>query len=89
MPTRIVERLNPGLGADHDDRSVEYLVLDIIPDLSHLLEPAGHLPDVRPELFTLEIEEGLIVVSPGRNLLLINDTQRHFSQQSLVIGDRR
>ena len=38
------------VGAQDDDRLVEELVLDEVVRLRDLLEPAGHLPDPRPQL---------------------------------------
>ena len=41
----------------NDDRLVENLVLDIVADVGNLLEPAGNLPDIRPEPLFLEPRE--------------------------------
>ena len=66
MTTVVVERLD-GLCIDahDDDRLVEDLVHDEVAGLFDLLQPAGHLPDVRPELLLLELVELAVVVPAG------------------------
>ena len=63
MPAMVVERLDGLLVDTHDDHGlVEDLVDDEVAGLFDLLEPAGHLPDVRPEFFALEaVELGVVI----------------------------
>ena len=51
------------VGAHHDDRLVEDLVLDEVVRLRDLLEPARHLPDPRPEQLGLQLVEVRVVVA--------------------------
>ena len=51
------------LGAHHDDRLIEDLVLDEVVGLRDLLEPAGHLPDPGPEQVDLHLVEVRVVVA--------------------------
>ena len=45
------------VGAQHDDRLIEELVLDEVARLRDLLEPARHLPDPRPQQLDLHLVE--------------------------------
>ena len=51
------------VGAQDDDRLVEELVLDEVVRLRDLLEPAGHLPDPRPQLLGLHRVEVRVEVA--------------------------
>ena len=51
------------VGAHHDDRLVEDLVLDEVAGLRDLLEPARHLPDPGPQLLGLQPEEVRVEVA--------------------------
>ena len=63
MAARVLERAHAHVvGAHHDDRLVEDLVLDEVVRLRDLLEPARHLPDPRPQ--QLGLHRGR---SPGRS----------------------
>jgi hypothetical protein len=44
----VVERLHALVSADDDHRLAEVLVFDPVANVRNLLEPACHLPDVRP-----------------------------------------
>jgi hypothetical protein len=63
----------PGPGDDH--RAPEVGIFDPVADVLDRLEPAGHLPHVRPQLLVLELVEILVVIALGRNLLRIGDLE--------------
>ena len=64
MPAGVLEGSHAEvLGAHHDDRLVEELVLDEIVRLRDLLEPAGHLPDPGPQQFGLHLVEVRVEVA--------------------------
>ena len=76
------------LGAHHDDRLVEELVLDEVAGLGDLLEPAGHLPDPRPEQLGLHLVEVRVEVAllgdPVGELHRVG----HRKRRPLLIHDR-
>ena len=58
MAAGVLERAHAHVvGAQHDDRLIEELVLDEIVRLRDLLEPARHLPDARPQQLDLHLVE--------------------------------
>ena len=61
----VVERLDGLLVDAHDDHGlVEDLVHDEVAGLLDFLQPARHLPDVRPEFLALErVELGVVVAA--------------------------
>ena len=64
MPAMVVVRLDGLLvDADDDHGLVEDLVDDEVAGLLDLLQAAGHLPDVRPELLLLEAVELRVVIA--------------------------
>ena len=76
---QIVERLDARRSvavADCQDRRVEDLVLDVVPDLRDLLEPARHLAYVRPGRPPLCPEEASIVISQAREPAGIHDRKK-------------
>ena len=63
VAARVLERPHAHVvGAQHDDRLVEELVLDEVVRLRDLLEPARHLPDAGPQLLDFQLRR-----SPGRS----------------------
>ena len=76
------------VGAQHDDRLVEDLVLDEVARLRDLLEPARHLPDPRPQQLGLHlVEVGVEVALLGNP---VGDLHRvgHRECRPLLIHDR-
>ena len=69
----IMECLYTGFGVDHDNGLFEYRILHIVPDLGDFFETAGHLPDMRPQLFLLQFKEGRIKITLRRDKLRIGD----------------
>ena len=64
VPARVLERPHSKVRGAHDhDRLVKDLVLDEVVGLGDLLEPAGHLPDARPQPVDLHLEEVRVVVA--------------------------
>ncbi len=64
MAAGVLEGADPEvLVADHDDGLIEDLVLGEVVGLGDLLEPAGHLPDPRPEQIDLHLEEVRVEVA--------------------------
>src|SRR5439155_6814419 len=49
-----------GAGADDDDRIIENVVHDIVAGLGDLLQAAGDLPDLRPEMLAFKLMEAPI-----------------------------
>src|SRR6201999_4668155 len=83
MAAGVVESLHPALGADQDHRLVEDLVLDPVADLGDLLQPAGHLPDARPQALPLQLEELGVVVALRRDPPGIGDPERYIALHGL------
>src|ERR1700728_920784 len=77
MPTGVVKRLDPIVGAHDDDRLAEIRVFDPIADVRHLLAAAGHLPYMRPDALALDLVELFVVVALGGNAFAIRDFERH------------
>ena len=70
MAAGVLERAHAHVvGAQHDDRLIEDLVLDEVARLRDLLEPARHLPDPRPQQLGLHrVEVGVevaLLAEPG------------------------
>jgi len=63
MAASIVKRFDTLLGPYDDDRLIEDLIFGPIPDIGDLLESAGHLPDMWPEVLALELVELLIEIA--------------------------
>ena len=63
MAAGVVERLHPVLCAHHQHRFAEVGIFDPVADLGDLLEAAGHLPDVRPQVLDLGLVERRIVIA--------------------------
>ena len=64
MAADVLERAHPHVvGAQHDDRLVEDLVLDEVVRLRDLLEPARHLPDARPQQLGFHLVEVRVEVA--------------------------
>ena len=80
MPAGIMEGFHARLGAHHNNGFIEVLILDIITDLRNLLQPAGQLPDMRPEMLALQIEEFLVVIALRGNPLGMGDPERYLAQ---------
>ena len=74
----VVIRLDPAFArVDDDHRLADVLVLDPVARLGDLLEPAGHLPDVRPQVVELGLVEFRIIIAFHRDPLRIADRIRH------------
>ena len=76
------------IGAQHDDRLIEELVLDEVARLRDLLEPARHLPDARPQQLGFHrVEVGVEVTLLGN---AVRDLHRvgHRECRPLPIHDR-
>ena len=89
MAARVLERAHAHVvGAQHDDRLVEELVLDEVARLRDLLEPARHLPDPRPQqlgLHRVEVRvEVALLADPVRELHRVG----HRECRPLPIHDR-
>ena len=52
-------------------------------DLGDLLQPAGILPDMRPEVFQLELVEILVVIALDRDPLRVLDGERNGSEATI------
>ena len=67
VAARVLERAHAHVvGAHHDHRLVEELVLGVVVRLRDLLEPARHLPDAGPQLLGLQrVEVGVEVALLG------------------------
>ncbi len=64
VPAGVLERSHPKvLGAHHDDRLVEDLVLGEVTWLGDLLQAAGHLPDPGPQVLGLQPIEVRVEIS--------------------------
>src|SRR5439155_18178709 len=77
MAAGVVEGLHPVLGPDNNDRLAEIVIFDPVADLGDLLQPAGHLPHVRPQLLDLEPVEFLVIIAFGGDALRIGYTERY------------
>src|SRR5262249_40403157 len=76
------------VGAQHDHRLIEDLVLGVIAGIRALLEPARHLPRARPQQLGFELIEIRVEVAllgdPVRHL----DRERHGQRRALPTRDR-
>ena len=72
----VVEGLDAALGVDDDYRLFEDSVFDKVPHIGDFLKPASHLPDMRPQLFVLELEELFVVIAFRRDQFRIGYPQR-------------
>ncbi len=85
VATGVLERAHPEVvGAHHDDRLVEDLVLDEVARLGDLLEPAGHLPDPGPELLGLQGGEAGIDVALLGHAVRVLDREGHRQRRPLL-----
>ncbi len=79
----VVEGPDTVFRANDDNGLFEHAVFGIVADLGNFLQPAGHLPDMRPELLLFEREEARIVIAPGRNQFGIGHPVGHRIQCAL------
>ena len=75
--------------ADHDDRLVEDLVLDVVAGLGDLLESARHLPHPRPEQLVLQRVELRVVVPLLGDPVGGLHRPRHRKRSPVHIGSQR
>ena len=89
VATGVLERGDPEvLGAHHEDRLVEDLVLGEVARTGDLLEPAGHLPDPGPEVVDLGlVEVGVVVALLGHPVGEVH-RERHRERRPLRFDDR-
>src|SRR5262245_50157664 len=73
----IVVCLHARLGAHDNHRLAEVAVLAPVAHLRDLLQPARHLPDVRPHVLVLEAIEFLVIIALGGNPLGVLDAKRY------------
>src|SRR4030081_980094 len=82
MAAAVVEGLYARRGVHDDGRLVEYRVRDIVAYFGDLLLAACHLPDARPEVLLLELEERLVEVALLRDALGMRDLERNVPEGS-------
>ncbi len=73
----VMEGFHAVLAADHDHRLAEDGVLHPVADIGNLLEPASHLPDVRPQVLAFEAIEFLVEIAPRRDALGVFHRERN------------
>jgi len=79
----VVEGLHARLRANDDDGLPDVLVLYPVAYFGNLLFPAGHLPDVWPQMIYFRLVELRVVVPLYRDPLRIVDRERHRPQTAI------
>ena len=76
------------VGAQHDDRLIEELVLDEVVRRGDLLEPARHLPDARPQQLDFHLVEVRVDVALLGDPVRVLHRVGHRKRRPLPIRDR-
>jgi hypothetical protein len=75
----ILEALYAVFRVNHQHRMFQQIVNRIIADLRNFLQPASHLPDMRPQMRLFEFKKFWIVIALRRNQLGIGDLEWQLS----------
>jgi hypothetical protein len=83
MAAGVVVGPHPGAGAHDDDRLADIVVFDPVAKFGDLFEPAGILPNMRPEVIELHLIELFVEIALDRNPLGIIDREGHGAQAAI------
>ena len=80
MAAGVVERLDAAFGAHDDDRLADIGIFDPVTHFGDLFDPAGILPDVRPQVLELGLVEALVEIALDGDPFRIGNREGNFAQ---------